>query len=202
MELQAFLPTEKLDGIGFCHLEKVVIIVFIVVISIEKKKEQAFCQKEKKVEHQSDRQEQPAIAQGDADVVGSKVDRGQRWGKTVPHQSSTPEKVSSVSYAIFSVSKGIQKTCLAKGKGLDVQVNIYRSRLGRIVTSQSWKEVRKSKDIYRELKKTWHPAHVVFGHKRPDVWGCTSLRTRFLEAWRNLKVGGDVQGLYCHSHHC
>ena len=38
MELQAFLPTEKLDGIGFCHLEKVVIIVFIVVISIEKEK--------------------------------------------------------------------------------------------------------------------------------------------------------------------
>ena len=48
MELQAFLPTEKLDGIGFCHLEKVVIIVFIVVISIEKKKEQAFCRKKRK----------------------------------------------------------------------------------------------------------------------------------------------------------
>ena len=88
MELQAFLPTEKLDGIGFCHLVKVVIIVFIVVISIEKEKEKAFCRKKKKkVEHQSDRQEQPAIAQGDADVVGSKVDRGQCWGKTVPHQS-------------------------------------------------------------------------------------------------------------------
>ena len=43
-------------------------------------------------------QEQSSIAQGDADVAGAKVDRGQRRRKTVPHQSSTPQKVSTVGY--------------------------------------------------------------------------------------------------------
>ena len=44
------------------------------------------------------RQEQSSIAQGDADIAGAKVDRGQRRRKTVPHQSSTPQKVSTVGY--------------------------------------------------------------------------------------------------------
>ena len=91
------------------------------------------------------------------------------WGE----DSSSPKLNTSKGFLgnvkISSISNAIQETCLAQNNYENFQrkdqMNIYRSRLGRIVMSQSWKEVSrkyksrenicKSKPIDRAAKDFW-----------------------------------------------